>query len=188
MLKLKPLTENPFQQYPQLLTIWPEPSNSNMQEGYGLDIENSILQPEIDYGLMYLVCLGEEVVGLTGLFIEYGDGYSYPYNPELQSAYLRWHGIIPSLRGQGYAKEALTLMLREARFKYPSLTTLIELIPQTYYSESIVHFFRKMGFFAVGQSEKYDWSDYQWQPYHLNIDQYLNEENNKWYNNLGKMV
>jgi hypothetical protein len=176
MLTLQAFNQLPFVQYPQLLTIWPEPSNTNMQTGYRLDIEDMKVRPELDFGLMYLIKKDNEVIGVTGLFIIYDDEEDRPYNPELETAYLRWHGVIPACRGQGYAQEALRLMLVNAKEKYPKLQTLIELIPQAPYAMYLNEHFSKQGFVSVGMREKYDWSEYEWQPYHLDVEKYLNNK------------
>lgn len=63
----------------------------------------------------------------------------------------------------------------EVQKRYPFIQTLVELIPQTHYSKSIEEHFKHLGFKAIGEQEKYDWSDYMWQPYHLDIPQYLNK-------------
>lgn len=175
-LTLENIIELPFHKHPELLTIWPEPSNTNMQAGYAMDIEDMHVYPEIDYGLMHLVYLDDKVVGITGLFIVYDDEKDRPYNHNLETAYLRWHGIVPAFRGLGCAQEALTLMLKIAKNKYPKLKTLIELIPQAPYAQYLNRHFQRTGFIATGDREKYDWSEHEWQPYHLDVEKYLKDK------------
>lgn len=157
---------NPFQQYPQLLTIWPEPYISIVQEAIIEDLEiDSQDIPLYDIGGIYLIEHNNYVIGITGFFIT-------THEPE--EIYLRWHGVISNQRGNGYSKEALTLVLKETLAKYPNATTIIELVPMNDYGLPLIKHFEKLGFLAVGDMEKYDWADHYWQPYHLNISQFLN--------------
>ena len=68
MITLKAFNTDPFSIYPQLKTIWPEPSNSNIQAGYGLDIKNMQDYPHLDWGMMFLIEKDNEIIGITGVF------------------------------------------------------------------------------------------------------------------------
>jgi RimJ/RimL family protein N-acetyltransferase len=171
MITLEEFTDSPFDKYPQLKTIWPEPSNTDMQEGYNSYIALMKEHPHIDWGPMYLIKKEDKVIGITGVFLE--DGY--PYNPETQEVHLRWHGIIPKERRQGYSDEAMTLLLIKIQDRYPKLQTLIELIPQRSYAQGIQAHFESLGFVAVGEAQKFDWADCLWQPYHLDVPKYLSQ-------------
>lgn len=176
MIHIEPLVQgNPFETYPKLLTIWPEPSNSTMHEITLFTISVIEQAPELDIGGLYLIYKNDEVIGLTGFFIDEPDEYIRPYaaHKDLSTLYLRWTGVIPEYRGLGYSSEAFDLVLREAAKRYPKLDTMIELIPQTSYNQPIERYFTSLGFKPVGESEQYDWSPHKWQPYHLDTKAYL---------------
>jgi RimJ/RimL family protein N-acetyltransferase len=175
MIRLEQFIESPFDEHPQLKTIWPEPSNSDMQEGYTSYIQITKDNPQIDFGPMYLIKNKEKVIGITGVFLEDENGQCYPYDPETHTVYLRWHGIVPSERRKGYSDEAMNLLLKEVQLRYPKIQTLIELIPERSYSESIRKHFEHLGFVPVGEKQKFDWAECFWQAYHLNVPQYLNK-------------
>lgn len=184
MIHIQVINESPFQQHPQLLTIWPEPSNTVMQEGIHETLEIMKNAPDIDVGMISLILKDNEVIGLSGFFpINENEQWDI-FNPYQETIYLRWHGIIPSHRGQDYSKQALILVLEEAIKKYPFVEHIIELIPQTSYKEYLEKHFIEMGFKPVGEKEKYSWSEYWWQPHQLNIKEFFNKQNSVVYKNL----
>lgn len=174
MITIKLLNlEDPFNTYPQLTYIWPEPFNSTMQEAVLEDYQINIEHPELDVGNIYLAYKNNEVIGISGFFIADDTGYTSPYNVNTTTIYLRWHGIINSERGKGISEEIMNLVLMEAQNKYPKIQTLIELVPQTQYGIPLAKHFNTLGFIPTGEKENYSWSEYSWQPYHLDIPSFL---------------
>lgn len=188
MITLHEFIESPFEDHPQLTTIWPEPSNTDMQEGYTSYIQITKDNPNIDFGPMFLIKKDDQVIGITGVFLEDENGQCHPYDPQTHTVYLRWHGIIPGERRNGYSDEAMNLLLKEVQHRYPNIQTLIELIPERSYSDSIRKHFEHLGFVAVGEKQKFDWAECLWQSYHLDVPQYLHQLENKEILNTNKKM
>lgn len=165
---------DPFTKYPQLKTIWPDPFNAIMQEAYYEDLLLKSFHPHFDLGNMsYIKSEDGTVIGITGMFIIPDSGNYEPINPNLEEGYLRWHGIIPEERRKGYSELAMTLLLTDITSKYKHFKNIIELVPQTEYGIHIEAHFKHLGFTKVGEKEKYDWIDCEWQPFHLDTVKYL---------------
>lgn len=158
MITLQPVfAGDPFALHPALLTIWPEPSLARARH----DTVESLLDfDDEDFGAIFLIFQHGEVVGITGY---------YWYDDIGIELGLRWHGVLPAVRGIGLSAAVIDLLLHEIRSQQPAATTLIELIPDTDYSAALRRHFTRLGFRSVGPLERYDWSDYAWQPYHLTI-------------------
>lgn len=165
---------NPYKTYPQLQKIWPEPFKTIAEEVVDEHFQLEKDDPNFDIGGMYLIYKNDHVIGITGYFL---------YNEEVTEIGLRWHGIIPEERGNNYSEIAMNQVLEQAKWRFPQVTTLIELVPQTEYGIPLEKHFKKLGFNPVGEKEVYDWSEYSWQPYHLNIKLFL-EKNIKSKNNI----
>ena len=158
MITLQPIfSGDPFALYPALLTIWPEPSLTRARHD---TVESLLDLDDEDFGAICLILLDGQVVGITGY---------YWYDDIGIELGLRWHGLLPAVRGRGLSASVLDALLQQIREQQPAATTLIELLPQTDYSATLQRHFTKLGFRPVGPLERYDWSDYQWQPYHLTI-------------------
>jgi GNAT superfamily N-acetyltransferase len=158
-IKLVQATGSPFDLYPQLQTIWPEPYNS---------IAHEISSEDSNTGEIYLITLDDEVVGITGVF----SSEDYPEDQlgeHPENIYLRWTGVVPNIRKSGIGRAALDLLLRDVcPFHYPNRKHLVELVPHTDYGRTVVEpFFQKVGFVKHGPLERYDWIDHEWQPYLL---------------------
>lgn len=147
---------NPFTQYPQLRTIWPAHFTDIAEEAAQDAIAH---MPFGDIGGLYLVMKGDRVIGITGFF--YCESETEPY--------LRWHGIIPSERGNGYSREAMRLVLARLKAKLPDARGLTELVPQNEDGPAIAAHFERLGFEKSGPTETYDWSTHPWQPVRLDI-------------------
>jgi RimJ/RimL family protein N-acetyltransferase len=158
MITLQPIfAGDPFTQHPSLLTIWPEPSLARARH----DTVESLLEiDDEDFGAICLILLDGQVIGITGY---------YWYDDLGIELGLRWHGLLPAFRGKGLSAIVIDTLLQQIRAQQPAATTLIELVPQTDYSVALHRHFTRLGFGAVGPLERYDWSDYLWQPYHLMI-------------------
>ena len=148
---------DPFAAYPQLLTIWPEPLVSRARHD---TVESLIDIDDEDFGGIFLVMAGTQVVGITGYYL---------YNDDGTELGLRWHGLLPHWRGAGRSAEVIDLLLAAIRPRVPQATTLIELVPDTEYGVALRRHFGKLGFISVGPVEQYDWSSHGWQHYHLAI-------------------
>ena len=149
---------DPFAAYPQLQTIWPEPLLSRARYD---TVESLIDIDDDDFGAIFLVMAGVQVVGITGY---------YHYNDSGTELGLRWHGLLPAWRGAGHSARVLQVLRDHTRQREPQATTLIELIPDTEYGVALRRHFGKLGFVSVGALEQYDWSTHGWQPYHLKLD------------------
>jgi hypothetical protein len=125
---------DPFSEFPQLRTIWPEPYATAAAEASAADAWT---------GDVWLVCKDKtNVIGITGIFID----------PEYEEdVFLRWHGIVPSERGTGAAKAALLETYRILGRK-----RLVELVPDNEYGWTVVQpFFLSMGFVRDGDAQDY---------------------------------
>lgn len=106
--------------------IWPEP--------YATPAADAFLE-DWNSGQIYLIFAGDNIVGVTGYFL---DTHS-------TSVYLRWTGILPEYRRKGYASKALTL-LRSALAHDYSGCKLVELVPDNEYGVAVKQFFLSQGF------------------------------------------
>lgn len=156
-LTLKEVTVgNPFADYPQLRTIWPHEFSVIAEEAAE---EATAHRPFEDIGGLYLVMRNDEVIGITGYF----------YVREVNEPFLRWHGIVPAQRGNGYSRVAMDLLVARIKANLPEAAGLTELVPDSNEGPSILHHFSALGFVVHGAPERYDWSAYTWQPVRLNI-------------------
>lgn len=156
-LRLVPyLGANPFAEHPQLQDIWPDTSQALAQEATLEAIQEAGLG--VFCGI-YLAAVDSTVVGMTGFFITEEGG----------DPFLRWHGVVPSKRGQGHSERMLTQLLPEIGKYLPNARTVTELIPQTTYSAYLSAHFAKLGFAPAGPLERYDWSEYDWQPWRRDL-------------------
>lgn len=147
---------NPFTQYPQLRAIWPAHFTDIAEEAAQDAIAH---MPFADVGGLYLVKLGDQVIGITGFF--YCESEFEPF--------LRWHGIIPAERGKGYSREAMRQVAARIKAKLPEARGLTELVPQNEDGPAIAAHFERLGFVKSGPAETYDWSTHPWQPVRLNL-------------------
>ncbi|KVP75163.1 GNAT family N-acetyltransferase [Burkholderia ubonensis] len=162
MITLQPVTRgNPFADHPQLRTIWPAEFAVIAEEA----AQDAVAQmPLGDIGGLYLVMKDGQVIGITGFF----------YVESVDEPYLRWHGIVPAERRNGYARLALGLVVERIKAKIPHAKGLTELVPQTQtaYGAGIGKHFAALGFEKSGELETYDWSPYAWQPIRLDIQRF----------------
>jgi RimJ/RimL family protein N-acetyltransferase len=143
---------NPFQDYPQLRSIWPEPYRTLSEEGVTEHLE---MVPEHDIGDVVLILKGDRVVGISGYF---------PMDTGYRNLGLRWHGIIPSERGQGISRVTLSLVATLARKRFPDSIHLIELVPMNDFGKPVMDYFKRIGFRPEGKPERFEWADHDWQP------------------------
>lgn len=148
------LDGNPFTAHPQLRTIWPAHFTDIAEEAAQEAIAH---MPFADVGGLYLVKLGDQVIGITGFF--YCDSEFEPF--------LRWHGIIPAERGKGYSREAMRQLVARVKARLPDARGLTELVPQNADGAGIAAHFARLGFVNAGPLESYDWSPHPWQPMRL---------------------
>ncbi|KWA84101.1 hypothetical protein WL29_22310 [Burkholderia ubonensis] len=162
MIALQPVTSgNPFEDYPVLRTIWPAEFGIIAEEAAQEAVEQI---PLGDIGGLYLITKADQVIGITGFF----------YCESIDEPFLRWHGIAPAERGNGYSRRALQLVVECIKAKIPYAKGLTELVPQTQtaYGAGIDKHFAALGFVPHGALETYDWSPYPWQPVRLDIERF----------------
>lgn len=165
----KIVTGNPFHDYPQLKSIWPEPYLSIATEAVLDDIK---IQNQVDIGEIFLIKKNDSVIGITGYF--HWDTETSKDNSGFSNAVgLRWHGIVDEYRGERISKEAISLVLHSVISKYPSIETLIELVPVNPYGNKLRPHFEHLGFVPIGNPEEYDWAEDLWQQYHLPIENFI---------------
>lgn len=144
---------DPFEDHPQLASIWPEPFAALAREG---------VAETLGEGGVYLIESLGRVVGITG-FYTLGSKPSQPL-------YLRWHGVMQSARNQGISPAAIAMVLEQASKKWPKATQLIEMAPVWgAYGEDIERHFKKMGFRISGAPEACEWSKMDWVPMSADI-------------------
>ncbi|KVP17001.1 hypothetical protein [Burkholderia ubonensis] len=161
MITLQPVTRgNPFEEYPQLRTIWPAEFQVIAEEATVETVANEM--PHGDVGGIFLVVKADQVIGITGFF----------YVDSVEEPYLRWHGLVPAERRNGYSRRALEMVVARIKEKIPTAKGLTELVPQTQtdYGVGIGKHFDALGFVKSGELETYDWSPYAWQPVRLDIE------------------
>jgi hypothetical protein len=151
----------PFEAYPQLLDIWPQAYTEAMVEA----VTEDLARIGMDVGGIFLIEKAGAVIGITGY-------YYYDENDPCAVG-LRWHGLISSERGKGYSEVALLRMLKALRAKRSYAGTLLELVPLTEYGRPLAKHFSALGFKAKGEPEAYDWAENDWQPYYLEIGEFL---------------
>lgn len=106
--------------------IWPEPYAADATLAYTEDWET---------GQIFLVMTEEEIVGVTGYFVD--------KDPSL--VYLRWTGILPEYRRTGHAAAALTQLISLLKHDYEG-RKLVELVPANEYGAPVREFFLALGF------------------------------------------
>lgn len=143
--------------------IWPQYLANTMLEA---TIE-SMTKPEVgvDLTLPYFITDGDEVVGITGFFMEPTE----PYH-----VYLRWTGLLSNARGKGHFREILRQVCVEILQVKPEAKLLVEMMPVNEYGAKLAVLFRAMGFITMDKPVECDWSTFKWQRYVLNMDTFLN--------------
>jgi len=165
--QLKPGMEDVFDRFPQLSAIW---SDKNLQtlaeDSTRKELALMALRPERDNGPIFLILDVEErsralrVVGMTGFFFTEKD-------PE--NVHLRWHGIAPTERGKGFAREALEQVREIVRATQPQARRLLEMLPCSEGRAEIEPFFAALGFKPRGPEETHPWATHAWQPIALEL-------------------
>jgi hypothetical protein len=147
---------NPFEVHPQLRSIWPAEFSALAEESA---VEAVELRVRGDMGGLFLIVQGSQVIGITGFF----------YVDSVEEPYIRWHGVVPAARGNGYSHLAMQLLVERIKVKHHHAKGLTELVPQTDYGVAVGRHFAKLGFVKSGAPENYDWSPHAWQPVRLDI-------------------
>jgi hypothetical protein len=148
---------NPFEEHPQLRSVWPAELQVIAEEATRETL--AVDMPRGDIGGIYLITQGSQVIGITGFF--YADSGDEPY--------LRLHGVVPAARDNGYSERAMRLLVERIKAKHPHAKGLTELVPQTDYGVAVGRHFAKLGFVNSGALETYEWSPHAWQPVRLDI-------------------
>lgn len=158
LIDLNPLDDNPFNQYPELYSIW-EPNLSFLaKEAIDEAFELMLLYPDADFGHLFLIEIDSKVAGITGYF---------PSNQEFSEFMLRWHGLLEEHRGFGHSKIIISLLANDIKNTYPNAYSLIEITPEEHvYTRN---YFEKLGFIKSGAPEKVEWSTSKWQSYVLEL-------------------
>lgn len=154
-VSLKLCKTNPFIDYPQFKSIWPEFSSGIAQEVIAESIEKQ------EKGI-YVIFDDDTPVGITGYFdLEYPNGEYWG---------LRWHGVLPEYRGKGISEQALYITALELKKHQPEVYGLVEYIPHTDYSKYIFSYFERFGFKALAEPEEVDWAPHKIQAYGMPVD------------------
>lgn len=149
------LSGSPFAKYPQLRTIWASSFKEMAEEA-----------SEADSGtgqVLLIVKDDTEVIGITGVF---DDDDLWPGD-----ILLRWHGIVPQLRGKGYGRDALELLITHVcHHFYPERRRLVEFVPHTDNGrKNIAPFFKRCNFVDYGPLVDLGYGPKLWQPVSLDI-------------------
>lgn len=156
---------DPFADFPQLNTIWPKEYGDIAREAVTEEMQRIHAGKYKPDGQIYLIKDDHEVIGITGYFGWHAN------------VGLRWHGVIPSHRGQGASTMALRWLLTDVYRERPDAEFLIENVPQSEHGKTNIEpYFHKLGFRPVGALESYLWSPDLWQPHHLEIKSFLANE------------
>lgn len=113
MLKLIELdykSDNPFNQYPELYSIWEPDLAVIAKEAIDETFELMRVYPDADIGAIYLIKLDSKTIGISGYF---------PNNPEFSEFVLRWHGLLPEYQGKGYSDAILKHIEEHLITSYP---------------------------------------------------------------------
>lgn len=148
-LQLRTEASDIFNVHPQLRSIGPEPYVSEAAAASFADRETQQVM---------LIEFDGTVIGCTGYFVQ-------DHDPD--NLYLRWHGVVPALRGHGLAHAALKLLVAYLQQTEPQRRHLIELAPVNAYGDSVAGFFRSIGF--VRQRKPVQYCDEAWWPWWLDL-------------------
>jgi GNAT superfamily N-acetyltransferase len=133
MITLKSAAFNandPFKnEYAKLLTLWPEPYKSEFEHA----TRNDVLTGQILYAFDE-----DKLVGITGVFLD---------SEKTDDLFMRWTGILPEHRRNGYAHSLVLALVGHCERNYLNHTRLIELVPDNEYGHTQVEpFFKAIGF------------------------------------------
>ena len=142
---------NPFEDHPQLRSIWPEEFQTIAED---ITEDELVLGPTD--GPILLIEDEGEVIGITGAFV-------WPDN--FNEMGLRWTGIVPERRRDGVATLALAELIEYVKSKDYTITALVELLPNNDYGDKIKPFFKSFGFEKRGEPEYFDWLGTEGQEY-----------------------
>lgn len=132
---------NPFLTYTNLANIWTERKERAVSSIDRFNQNEST-------GRIFLVLLGNEVIGITGYYylIDADEKYDiYDYSDNNIDSYvgLRWHGIVLEHQKRGYSQKALDLLIDEVKNDTPA-RYIQELLP--FDKLDNLPYFEKMGF------------------------------------------
>ena len=162
--RVQPHAGNPLVQYPVLSTLWTPALTALAKEAIQEAFDS---HRTLDYGAIYLVldknhC--NKVVGITGYL-------PWPSSADglIERAGLRWHGLLPSYRGNGLSLEIINTMREYAAYQYPHAQHFVEFMPVDEDHKDVARYFEAAGFKKWGGPEAIEWSDVAWQEYVCNI-------------------
>jgi GNAT superfamily N-acetyltransferase len=143
-IRLTTMCPDPFNRYPQLFDIWPEPYLTSAVEATNEDWGD---------GSVFFIEADHQVVGITGLFFEEEDK---------ENAFLRWTGVIPCMRRRGITSYIVDLMALMAVNLCKRTGYLIELVPYNdygHFESGAYPFFTDLGFKQLSgiKHEQTDW-------------------------------
>jgi GNAT superfamily N-acetyltransferase len=157
-----PHHENPFRQFPQLKSIWRPELAILAEEAIDETFQDLANNPGEDIGGIFLIYKEDtnDLMGITGYF---------PNLEDPKQIYLRWHGLFKEYQGSGYSQNIIQFIVEHVKNKYPNAEEFIEYMPNIESYTPIKEYFEKMGFEKIGQPDKVEWSDYEWQSYALKL-------------------
>lgn len=145
-------SENPFQKFLELKTIWEQDLTVIAQESFN-ESQQKFLK-NYDEGEIFLIKENDNIIGITGYF---------PNEENYENFSLRWHGILPKYQKKGISQKVLQTLLNYLIQKYENFSTIQEFMPIRDSYQKTEQYFLGLGFQKIGNPEKVDWSESLWQ-------------------------
>ncbi|MFC0698278.1 GNAT family N-acetyltransferase [Paraburkholderia humisilvae] len=133
---------NPFADYPTLREIFDPERRAHIEADTLADIALGIHDPYRNHIYVARSDAGD-VVGITGFFLLAAEPTT-----ERDTISLRWHGVLPAYRGQGYSEAMFEAVRRFAMYCMPEANWFVELVPMAdpQKASRVVRHFRRLGF------------------------------------------
>lgn len=166
LVSVQPQHGNPFDLFPQLSSIWRPDLAAIAKEAVDEAFDAHRTHGH-DYGAIFIVTHPEDphqVWGLTGYlpWPAAGDGL-------IPRVGLRWHGLLPEVRGHGLSMAIIDTMRMHAGHDYPLARHFVEYMPTSPDYAPIAQYFERAGFVPWGEPERVDWSTDTWQEWACDI-------------------
>ncbi len=124
--------------FPEIHSIWRPQAVSE-----AIFYTKAYARGEYRTGEIFFITVDKKRVGMTGYFLK--ENIS-------DTAGLRWHGIVPSMRNKGYSLEAIRLVAERVISREPAIKYLSESVPLD--RPEILEYFKKIGFSEWNDPEK----------------------------------
>ena len=136
LIPIKCSQGNILEQFPEFSTIWKSPYHEQFVEA-----TNDYIRDPDDSEILLIQNDNSDIVGITGW---------WPITHNI--AGLRWHGIVPHVRGDGISSRAMLMLvnrLKRSKFQPYSYTSLVEICG----SQNTANYFIKLGFVENNDGE-----------------------------------